>query len=92
MLHHNQVSPEVAYKFLSKQFNNFPPDTEEALKKSLLIPGSTPERVANVLMERLNGFDLDPVTNEEMRLFTIKALEHMQFLAQVEAGTYQGGK
>ena len=86
---YEEVSPETAYRFLSKQFNNFPPDTEEALKKSLLIPGSTPERVANVLMERLSGFDLDPVTNEEMRLFTIKALEHMQFLAQVEAGVYR---
>jgi len=90
MSHHNQVSPEVAYRFLQKQFLNFPVGVEEALKKSLLIPGCQPEQVANVLMERLNGFDLDPITNEEMRLFTIKALEHMQFLAQVEAGVYQG--
>ncbi len=83
---HEEVSPEVAYKYFSKKIFGEFPEVEEPIKKALMIPGSTPERVAKIFMERINA-DHDDFEGKE---FTIKALKHMQFLAQVEAGVYDG--
>lgn len=80
-----EVSPEVAYKYFSKKMFGEFPEIEEPLKKVLLLSGSTPERVAKIFMERINA-DGDDFENKK---FITKAFEHMQFLAQVEAGTYQ---
>ena len=81
-------SPETAYRFMCKQFAKYP-GVEEALKKALLLPSGTPESIADFIMQKHDydycGFDVG-----DIREFTIKALEHMQFLAQVEAGTYKG--
>lgn len=81
--------PEVAYRFLLKHMENYP-GVEASLKKAALLPGVTPEMITDILAEFSlpKGYKMPPGCKK----FTIKALEHLQFLAQVEAGTHEGEK
>lgn len=81
-----EILPEVAYKYFSKKIFGEFPEIEGPIKKALLLSGSTPELVAKIFMENIGASGND----FEGKEFTIKALEHMQFLAQVEAGVYEG--
>lgn len=80
-------SPEVAYRFFVPHFANHP-GVEDALKKALLLPEGTPEYVSAIMQSYALGQGLE--FTDDIRAFTILALEHMQFLAQVEAGVYDG--
>jgi hypothetical protein len=81
------LSPEVAYRFFYKQLCKYP-EAEKVLKEALLLPGSTPESIAKS-SEEFAAKRGEPFP-DYLRVFIIKALKHAQFLAQVEAGTYEG--
>lgn len=81
------LPPEVAYRFFYKQLCKYP-KAEKALKKALLLPGATPESITKVFEEM--AAKSGEVFPASMKVFIIKVLEHAQFLAQVEAGTYEG--
>ena len=85
------LSPEVAYKFFSSYIDR--PEFAEAkaaLNKAVLLPGVTPEFLVDQFSKWSDRDGLD--FTDEIRAFTLKAMQHYQFIAQVRAGTYEGDK